>query len=439
MKKLISVLLAVLMLASLTVCASADAFTDGDVVELPIPEVGLTLQIPGELYCGEGEAGGIVEVLIAEEVGYKSGVYLTQLIYSPNPDVFEAENYAPYLTFICLRDDCDQAVASDPEIAEMIPGDIYELTTAGRYSHYAAIGTDSYPDGFTQANINEYQSFLELADDIIYYASYGEPEDPYAEAVGNVVSFETTDLDGNSISSADLFARHEITMVNIWETGCGACKGELAELAEINSRLESMDCGIVGLLWDSDSQENIDEAQQLMREAGGNYITLCSPENFDDLFQISGFPTSYFIDRNGQIVGTPICGAMVDKYETAIQELLSGGDTAKGGNTVGARPFSAQAGAMKVGGKAAPAANSGYQVLCLDEDGNPVEGAMIQFCSDEMCQMGKTDEEGIAVFDSAPGHYTVHLLKPPVGYAKDSTEYEAPELGGEVTIVLKAA
>ncbi|MBP3208828.1 MAG: hypothetical protein J6M64_02810, partial [Oscillospiraceae bacterium] len=162
---------------------------------------GLTLQIPSELYCGEGEAGGIVEVLIAEEVGYKSGVYLTQLIYSPNPDVFEAENYAPYLTFICLRDDCDEAVASDPEIAEMIPGDIYELTTAGRYSHYAAIGTDSYPDGFTQANINEYQSFLELADDIIYYASYGEPEDPYAEAVGNVVSFETTDLDGNSISS----------------------------------------------------------------------------------------------------------------------------------------------------------------------------------------------------------------------------------------------
>ena len=35
MKKLISVLLAVLMLASLTVCASADAFTDGEVVELP--------------------------------------------------------------------------------------------------------------------------------------------------------------------------------------------------------------------------------------------------------------------------------------------------------------------------------------------------------------------------------------------------------------------
>lgn len=75
----------------------------------------------------------------------------------------------------------------------------------------------------------------------------------------------------------------------------------------------------------------------------------------------------------------------------------------------------------------------------MDEDGNPVQGATIQFCSDIQCMMGKTDADGVAEFDEAPGSYIVHLLKVPEGYAKDTTEYEAPAVPGDLTIVVKAA
>ena len=61
-------------------------------------------------------------------------------------------------------------------------------------------------------------------------AEYFVPVVPGEGLVGKTLSFETTDLDGNTVKSEDLFAQHELTMVNIWTTWCGPCKGELAGL-----------------------------------------------------------------------------------------------------------------------------------------------------------------------------------------------------------------
>ena len=80
-----------------------------------------------------------------------------------------------------------------------------------------------------------------------------------------------------------------------------------------------------------------------------------------------------------------------------------------------------------------------YRVVTVDESGAPVEGVMVQFCSDQMCQMGETDSDGIAAFKSDEGSYTVHVYDVPEGYAQDDTEYTAPETYGDVTITIKAA
>ena len=126
------------------------------------------------------------------------------------------------------------------------------------------------------------------------------------------ISFQTTDFDGNPVSSEEIFAANRITMLNIWETGCGPCKGELGELAQIHKRFQQMGCGIVGLLYDSDSQKNINTARQLLQNAGASYPSITCPSNFDDLFDLQDFPTSYFIDSQGRILGSPVVGAQVD-------------------------------------------------------------------------------------------------------------------------------
>lgn len=81
-----------------------------------------------------------------------------------------------------------------------------------------------------------------------------------------------------------------------------------------------------------------------------------------------------------------------------------------------------------------------YRVITVDESGSPVEGAMLQFCSDQMCVMGETGADGIAVFEQeeAAG-YTVKVFSVPEGFAEDNTEYPVPETYGEMSIILKAA
>ena len=435
MKKLLAILLAVMMLASLSTAAFAEY--EGEKLDMAFPETGLTLHMPWECFSNDI---GIVNVLFAEEVGYKSGVYMTQLAFERDQDVFDPQGYAPYLTFLCVREDCDQSVLNDPELSEMIPGaEVYEVSTVGAYTHYVSVGANALPDSFTEDEVNLYFQLLEYTDDIIYGADYYEPQDPYADLAGTGISFQTKDFDGNPVSSEELFAANRITMLNIWETGCGPCKGELGELAQIHKRFQEMGCGIVGLLWDSDSQENIDMARQLLQNAGASYPSITCPSNFDELFDLEGFPMSYFIDSQGRILGSPVVGAQVDKYEQALQELLSGGEESDASGYE--QPsFMGNVGALNLSGKAAPASMDGtpYRIICVDEDGNPVQGATIQFCSDIQCMMGKTDADGVAEFDEAPGSYMVHLLKVPEGYAKDTTEYEAPAVPGDLTIVVKA-
>jgi hypothetical protein len=80
-----------------------------------------------------------------------------------------------------------------------------------------------------------------------------------------------------------------------------------------------------------------------------------------------------------------------------------------------------------------------YRVITVDESGAPVEGTAVQFCSAQMCLMGQTDADGIAVFEQEEdSSYTVHVYKVPEGYAEDKTEYPVPETYGDVTITLKA-
>ena len=71
----------------------------------------------------------------------------------------------------------------------------------------------------------------------------------------------------------------------------------------------------------------------------------------------------------------------------------------------------------------------------LDEDGNPVQGVAMQFCSDTACMLGETDETGTVVFNEKMGHYTVHILEAPEEYAVDNAEFTLEEFC-DLTIIL---
>ena len=80
-----------------------------------------------------------------------------------------------------------------------------------------------------------------------------------------------------------------------------------------------------------------------------------------------------------------------------------------------------------------------YRVIVADEEGKLIEGAVVQFCSDSTCTMGKTDENGAAEFKAKEGIYTIHILKVPAGYQKTSEEIQTDALYSDVYFVLKKA
>ena len=81
-------------------------------------------------------------------------------------------------------------------------------------------------------------------------------------------------------------------------------------------------------------------------------------------------------------------------------------------------------------------ADGGYEVQVVDSQGAPVQGVMVQFCSDTQCMMSETNEDGVAAYDVPAGSYTVHLLKVPKGYELDSREFSAPESPRRMTLML---
>ncbi len=141
---------------------------------------------------------------------------------------------------------------------------------------------------------------------------------------GGNLNFTTTDIDGNKITGNDLFSKHEITMVNIWATWCGPCVGELSELNELNKRLEKKDCAVVGLVGDGEDEDTVAEAIQILDECGVKYTNILPWDGaLDKDFVVDeGWPTTYFVDRDGNLVGEPVVGADINAYEETIDSLL---------------------------------------------------------------------------------------------------------------------
>ena len=136
-------------------------------------------------------------------------------------------------------------------------------------------------------------------------------------------TFATTDLDGNIVTSAEIYAGNRITMINFWATWCPPCVGELAELAEVHTQLQEAGCGVVGILMDSYDPGAIETAKALMAQNGTNYPVLALSEDLYPLAQaINLIPTTVFVDGSGALVGTPIVGALVDQYVPAVKSLL---------------------------------------------------------------------------------------------------------------------
>ena len=141
-------------------------------------------------------------------------------------------------------------------------------------------------------------------------------------------AFEGKDLDGNTVKSDELFSANAVTVVNFWFTTCNPCVGELAELDALNKELAEKGGSLIGVnTFTLDGDEAaISEAKDVLAKKGATYQNVyfnSDGEAGKFTTNIFAYPTTYVVDRNGNIVGDPIVGAITEKNQAeALQAQI---------------------------------------------------------------------------------------------------------------------
>lgn len=141
-------------------------------------------------------------------------------------------------------------------------------------------------------------------------------------------AFEGKDLDGNTVKSNELFSANAVTVVNFWFTTCNPCVGELSELDALNKELAEKGGSLIGVnTFTLDGDEKaIAEAKDVLAKKGATYQNVYFDSDGEAgkfTTNIFAYPTTYVVDRSGNIVGEPIVGAITEKKQAeTLQKLI---------------------------------------------------------------------------------------------------------------------
>ena len=97
---------------------------------------------------------------------------------------------------------------------------------------------------------------------------------------------------------------------------------EMPELNKLAEEFKAKDGQIVGLVYDAFDEELIAEAQDIAGDLELKFVNLLPTQEMDDFFKVQAFPTTYFFNEKGEVIGEPVMGAAPDLYVTRMNELL---------------------------------------------------------------------------------------------------------------------
>ena len=204
----------------------------------------------------------------------------------------------------------------------------YTFISAGSvkdYNFYLAYSPDSTRNAFDGEKASWKAEFDELQKDVASYVGNFTFERPQGLSEvtesGSEIRFESTDLDGNPVSSAELFSGHKTTMINIWETTCTGCISEMPELNRISKEFESMGGQIIGIVYDAEEADLIEDAKEIVSDLKIEFINILPTEEIKQILVVQSFPTTYFVNEKGELAGLPVVGSQLNAYRSRMNEL----------------------------------------------------------------------------------------------------------------------
>lgn len=200
---------------------------------------------------------------------------------------------------------------------------ITEVGRDGDYTIYLYRDTE-ISDALDEEKKAIYQAIVEELPECLDNIRYSEPvSDEEDEKI--TLSFTTKDVNGNDVTSEEIFGSAEYTMLNCWASWCGPCVAEMPEVEELSKKFLENGGQVIGVLVDG-SRGGLEDGKQIIEETGVTYLNIVDWDGIHSQLNLQAVPITYFVDKSGAIVGQPIVGAAPDQYERRMNRLLEEGE-----------------------------------------------------------------------------------------------------------------
>ncbi len=137
------------------------------------------------------------------------------------------------------------------------------------------------------------------------------------------VEFSTVDLDGEEVTQ-DIFSAYDITVLLMWGTYCGSCIHAMPDVAEFYHNLPA-NINVIGIVCDvyEGYEDNVEAARDILAAAGADFQNLrLSRELYNALPSFQYIPSSFMVDQNGCIIGSPVDGTSIGIINRELNQFL---------------------------------------------------------------------------------------------------------------------
>jgi cytochrome c biogenesis protein CcmG/thiol:disulfide interchange protein DsbE len=130
--------------------------------------------------------------------------------------------------------------------------------------------------------------------------------------------FALKDVSGNTVKLSDY--RGKVVLLNFWATWCAPCKVEIPWFMGFETEYKNRDFAVLGVSLDDDGWDSL---KPYLIDHKMNYRVLLGNDDVSKAYgDVDALPTTFIIDRRGNIASTH--NGLVSKniYEDEIKQLL---------------------------------------------------------------------------------------------------------------------
>ena len=200
----------------------------------------------------------------------------------------------------------------------------------GKYKYYLSTNKDA--EESLKKEVEEIDVTLTEMTPPQQLSAFDQPQDTSSNAEDSttVGKFETKGIDGKDYTEK-VFSDYDLTLVNIFTTWCSPCVNEIPELEKLYEEMKEKGVGVVGVVLDTvgddgkQDDETVKKAGVLQDKTKASYPFLIPDSTMMNgrLNGISAFPESFFVDKEGNIVGETYTGShTLDEWKEIVEKEL---------------------------------------------------------------------------------------------------------------------